>query len=169
MSATLPVPIRFALPGPEWQPVPPESLGVRNAAFLAVRPDPQTGYAPIISISGAWREDPATLEEIAEESLALLRAQAEEVELVKRTRVGSDAAPAVTQSMGAVAVVEGVRRDLRQAQVLAAYLDVDDPRRRAVVIYTLTCTYAQFPTMGREFQQFMASVELVAPEESRTV
>jgi len=35
--STLPVPVRFALPGDRWTPVRPESRGVVNAAFLAVR------------------------------------------------------------------------------------------------------------------------------------
>jgi hypothetical protein len=161
MTATLPVPLRFQLPNEDWTPVSPESLGVENAAFLAVRRNLPGDYDPTISISGAWRNDDATLEEIADESLAMLRAQTSEVELLKRRVIESDRAPAITQSIGAIAQAEGRTFDLRQAQVVTGLVDVDDPGKRVVVIYTLTCTYAQFDAMGPEFQQFMASVEVV--------
>ena len=41
-------------------------------------------------------------------------------------------------------------------------VDVHDPDKRVVVIYTLTCTFKQFDEMVPEFQQFMATVEIVA-------
>jgi 6,7-dimethyl-8-ribityllumazine synthase len=158
---TLPVPVRFELPDERWEPVAPESLGVENAAFLAVRRGASEDYAPTITVSGGWRNDDATLEQIADESVDSLRAQgATEVELVKRTRVESEHAPAVVQSLGALAQAEGRTFDLRQAQTIMGLVDVDDPGQRAVVILTLTCAFAQFAEIGREFQEFMASVEV---------
>ena len=63
---------------------------------------------PTLSIAGDWRTDDATLEQIADESLAVLRGQgATEVELVKRREIESDHAPAITQALGAVAVYDG--------------------------------------------------------------
>lgn len=158
---TLPVPVRFALPDPAWEPVEPTSLGVTNAAFLAVRRGLPGDYDPTITVSGDWRTDPATLEQIADESLVKLRAQASEVELVKRRRVGSDRAPAIMQSIGAVATYEGRTFDLRQVQAITELLAVEDPSRRAVIIYSLTCTYAQLDAMRPEFERFIASIELV--------
>jgi 6,7-dimethyl-8-ribityllumazine synthase len=161
VTTSLPVPVRFELPNEHWEPARPESLGVENAAFLAVRRGVSDDYAPTITLSGDWRNDDATLEQIADESLANLRGQgATEVELVKRTLVESEHAPAVIQSLGAMAQAEGRTFDLRQAQTVMGLVDVDDPDKRAVVIFTLTCTYAQFDEIGREFQQFMAGVEV---------
>ena len=161
MTTTLPVPVRFELPNDHWEPVVPESLGVRDAAFLAVRRGLDDDFAPTITISGDWRNDDASLERIADESLANLRAQgASEVELVKWSVVESDHAPAVIQSLGALAQAEGRTFDLRQAQVVTGLVDVDDPTRRVVVIYTLTCTFARFDAIGPEFQEFMATVEV---------
>jgi hypothetical protein len=161
VTTDLPVPVRFELPNDHWEPAVPESLGVHNAAFLAVRRGEDQDYAPTITISGAWRTDDASLEQIADESLANLVAQgATEVELVKRQVIESDHAPAVVQSLGALARAEGRTFDLRQAQAVQGIVDVDDPARRAVVIYTLTCTFAQFDEMTAEFQQLMASVEV---------
>ena len=37
---------------------------------------------------------------------------------------------------------------------------MDDPTKRVVNIYTLTCTYGQWEQMVPEFQTFMASVEV---------
>lgn len=166
MTATLPVPVRFALPNEEWEPTVPESLGVTNAAFLAVRRGLEGTYDPILTISGGWRTDDADLEQIADESVEKLRLEgASEVELVKRREIGSEHAPAITQAIGAVVAVEGRVYDLRQAQVVQGLVDVHDPDKRVVVLYTMTCTYGQWEQMVPEFQEFMATVEVV-PEET---
>lgn len=164
-STALPLPVRFALPDEAWTPVDPESLGVRNAAFLAVRSGAAGEYHPTITVSGGWRSDDASLEQIADESVEKLRVEgAEEVELLQRRSMGTEHAPAVTQAIGAVAAVEGRRQDLRQAQVVQGLVDVEDPTRRVVMIYTLTCTFAQWEQMVPQFQAFMASVEVVPQE-----
>jgi hypothetical protein len=165
MTTTLPVPVRFALPGDEWEPVQPEALDVTNAAFLAVRRGLDGDYDPTLTISGDWRNDDSSLEQIADESVVKLQQEgATEVELVKRKLIESDHAPAVTQAIGAVIAMNGRTYDLRQAQVVQGLVDVHDPDKRVVVIYTLTCTYAQWEQMVLEFQRFMASVEVV-PEQ----
>lgn len=166
MTTTLPVPVRFALPDEQWEPVEPESLGVTNAAFLAVRRGLSGSYDPTLTISGGWRQDDADLEQIADESVEKLRLEgATEVELLKRKVIESEHAPAVTQSIGAVVAAEGHVYDLRQAQVVQGLVDVYDPDKRVIVIYTLTCTFAQWEEMVLEFQRFMASVEVVADTE----
>ncbi len=163
MTTTLPVPVRFELPNAHWRAVPPASYGVTNAAFLALRADAPGDYTPLLTISGDWRTDPASLVDIADESLAILRGEgASDVELVKRTLIESELAPAITQSLGAVVTVEARSHDVRQAQAIQALHDVHEPAKRVVLTYTLTCTYAQFDALGPEFQQFMASVQ-VAP------
>ena len=43
-------------------------------------------------------------------------------------------------------------------QVITALLDVDDPRRRVVVIYKVTCLAEDWARIGREFQDFMRTV-----------
>jgi hypothetical protein len=167
MTTTLPVPIRFELPGPEWHPTQPESVGVRNAAFLAVR-DPlgSTSYRPTLTISGDWRNDDASIDQIADESVVKVQEEAGNARLVQRTEVGSEEAPAVTQLISARATIEGVDYDLRQVQAVAGYLDVEDPTRRIVVIYTLSCTADQLEVAGREFQTFMATVRVVPEGEA---
>lgn len=167
MSTTLPVPVRFALPGEQWVPVEPERVGVTNAAFLAVRGGTPGDYEPTITVSGGWRTDDATLEQIGDESLEKLRQEgATDVELVQRRVTESEHAPAVTQALGALVSVAGRTFDVRQAQVVQGLVDVHDPTKRAVVIYTLSCTYGQWEQMVPEFQQFMASVEVVAEQDT---
>ncbi len=118
MTKTLPVPIQFELPGPAWHPTQPESVGVQNAAFLAVRePFGSTPYRPTLTISGDWRTDDATIDQIADESVVKVQQEAGNARLVQRTSVGSDEAPAVTQLISARATIEGVDYDLRQVQV----------------------------------------------------
>ena len=59
--STLPIPIRFGLPNEAWQAVDPISLGVTNAAFLAVRRGLSDTYDPTITVSGDWRTDGAKI------------------------------------------------------------------------------------------------------------
>lgn len=160
-TATLPVPLRFELPNPDWTPADPTSLGVGNAAFLAVRRNLSDEYAPVITISGARRDDPATMDDIAEEWVDKLRREGDEVELVTRRDLGTDEAPAVVQVTGLTAVTDGRRHDLRQTQAIMGYVDADDPGKRVVVVHTLTCTFGQFDQMTQEFRQYLASIELV--------
>jgi hypothetical protein len=167
VTTTLPMPIQFELPGPAWHPTQPESVGVQNAAFLALRePLGSTAYRPTLTISGDWRTDDASLDQIADESVVKVQEEAGNARLVQRTSVGSDEAPAVTQLISARATIEGVGYDLRQVQAVAGYLDVDDPTKRIVVIYTLSCTADQLTWAGREFQAFMASVRVVPDDEA---
>lgn len=56
--------------------------------------------------------------------------------------------------------------DLRQIQAVMGDVDVDDPSVRAVIIHSLTCTFAQFEQIGREFQTFLPSVEVGAAQEA---
>jgi hypothetical protein len=166
MTTTLPVPVRFELPNAHWEPVRPESVGVTNAAFFAVRRGLPGSYDPTLTISGGWRTDGADLEQIADESVEKLRLEgATEVELLKRRVIESEHAPAVTQAIGAMVAVGGRVYDVRQAQVVQGLVDVHDPEKRVIVIYTMTCTFAQWEQMVPEFQDFMASVE-VAPEQT---
>jgi len=168
MTSTMPVPFIFELPNEHWRPVEPESLGVHNAAFLAVRDEHTGDYTPTLSISGDWRPDDATLDQIADEAVVLLGRQGTEVELVRRRDAGSEQAPAVFQVLGATAVAEGQTWDIRQGQVFLALKDVTDPRERAVVAITLTTTFGQFDEYLPELQTFMRSVEVRNRDEGPT-
>ena len=167
MSTTLPLPIRFELPGAEWQPVEPETVGVSNAAFLAARqPLGSSSYRPTITISGDWRNDDADLEQIADESVVKVQQEAGHARLADRRNVGTDEAPAIVQVISAAATIDSELLDLRQLQTVAAYVDTDDRSRRIVVLYTLSCTADQFEAAGHEYQQFMATVRVVPDDEA---
>lgn len=90
MTATLPIPVEVEVPNREWRQVDPDSVGAGDAAFTAARfgfqPD---DYVPILSVRGAIRTDPASLEDIADESCGSLRDQGASVYVVKRTQTGS--------------------------------------------------------------------------------
>ena len=158
MNATLPIPVQFELPGPDWARVDPADPGIENAAFVAARTPVTPGYTPTLVISGDERYDDATLRDIAEEAAALLTRETPHLKLLHREEVGSEKAPAITQLIGAGIEVDGARLDLVQLQVLTAILDVDDPRKRVVVIYKVTCLAPDWPRIGREFQDFMRTV-----------
>lgn len=153
----LPVPVEFRLPE-GWESVRPEEWGVQNAAFMAVRRDAPGDYLPILTISGDWRLDHVTLDAIADESVTVAREQADHVEVLDRKEIGSEQAPAILQLLGVRATIDGRDWQLRQGQVLSGLIDVEDPGRRVVVIYTVTCALDQFDQVGREFQAFMGTV-----------
>lgn len=159
----LPVPVEFRLPD-GWEPVRPEEWGVDNAAFMAVRRDAPGDYVPILTISGDWRLDYVTLDAIADESVAVAKAQATTVEVLDRKQIGTEEAPAILQLLGVEATVEDRDWQLRQGQVLSGLVDVENPEKRVVVIYTVTCALDQFDVVGREFQLFMSTVRPAQPE-----
>ena len=172
-GAEPPVPLRFELPSPQWVPADPERAGVANALFFAVRrtegdeggeavPD---SYTPSLSVSGGWRAPGTVLAEVADESLDLLRRQGlADVELVRRRAVESEHAPVIAQTLGMSATVDGRTWDVRQQQALFGYLDLSS-RRLAVVLHTLTCSYAQEPELMDEWRSYVASIEVgVDPE-----
>ena len=164
MTNTLPVPVHLDLP-PQWEAVEPASLGV-EAALLACRRGLEDDYVPTIAVSGGIRTDGVTLVGVADESLAKLTAEgAEDVELAGRREMGGPHSPAVVQTIGATALIEGRRFDLRQLQVLQGMVDVDDPANVVVLVYTLSCTFRQYDEIGREFQELMRTVR-VGPEAS---
>jgi hypothetical protein len=158
VNSTLPVPVEFELPGPEWTPADPTAYGVTNAAFLAVRTPLGDDYVPTLVISGDERFDPATIRDIAEEAVAVLAEQTPHLRILHREQVGADTAPAVTQLVAVGVEIDGRPLDLLQMQVITALVDLDDPRRRVVVIYKVTCLAEDWPRVGREFQDFMRTV-----------
>lgn len=160
----LPVPIEFELPGDAWAPTDPDALDLHTAAFVALRQGGETTtYTPILTISGDWRTDGASVEQIGEESLDVLAVQASDVRLIEREQHGSQRAPALTQLLGATAAIGDATLSMRQGQVVTAMPDVEHPERAIVVLYTVTCTEEQFEVVGREFGEFMATVRPVAP------
>ena len=115
VNATLPIPVQFELPGPDWAPVDPAASGIENAAFVAARTPMTPGYTPTLVISGDERYDDASLRDIAEEAAALLTRETPHLKLLHREEVGSEKAPAVTQLIGAGIEVDGQRLDLGAA------------------------------------------------------
>ena len=159
MPTTFPIPISFRLPDDAWQAVQPESLGVTNAAFLAVRREHVgAGYAPTITLSGDVLPEGGTLEQVADAAVEVLGAQAEDVRLVKRARYGSESAPGLLQQLDCQIPTEDGPRDIRQLQALLELTDVDDPSRRAVAKVVLSTTRGQHDTYLPEFQQFLRTL-----------
>ncbi|MEU6133544.1 hypothetical protein [Nocardioides sp. NPDC047086] len=162
MTAALPIPVEIEMPNREWRQVDPDSLGADDAAFAAVRFSFQAeNYVPILSVRGSFRTDPASLEDIADETRVSLLDQGASVYVVKRTQTGSPRAPALVQLLEVEANIEGTRFDLYQAQVIEAVIDGDDPRKRIVLIFTVTCKYSQWATVGSEFRDFIERVVIV--------
>ncbi|MFI5624419.1 hypothetical protein ACIA03_13225 [Nocardioides sp. NPDC051685] len=162
MLEAFPFPVTFRMPNDKWVQSDPSELGLTNAVFAAVRRGFHDGYAPVLTVSGGWRTDAASFQEIADESIEVLENDATDVELVKRTEVGTSHAPAIAQSLAGTAVYEGRRFDVRRFQAIAGIVDVNDPIKRFVITYSLTCLYRQSEQMKDEFQEFMRTVEVLA-------
>ena len=157
MPTTLPVPIEFDLPE-GWRAAPPDDVGAPGAAFVALHPHPDDGFTANVTIDGAFRPDEATLSEIADESVGRLRQVSTSVEVRNRRDFASPDAPGFAQRLAVTTVVNGVSRDLGQAQVYLGLLDVDDPCKRAVIRLVLTATASQLPSVLEDFQSFVRTV-----------
>ncbi|EGE41029.1 hypothetical protein GTY83_08195 [Streptomyces sp. SID4928] len=162
MTTTLPVPIAFELPD-GWRAAPPDGVGAPGAAFVALHPHPDAGFTANITVDGAFRPDPATLPEIADESVANLRGSAASVDVAERREVGSEDAPGLTQTLAISAIAGGVPRDLIQSQVYLSLLDVEDPGKRAVIRLILTVTAAQHGDVVEDFRDFVRTVRPDTP------
>ncbi|MFJ9178755.1 hypothetical protein [Streptomyces sp. NPDC102360] len=157
MATTLPVPIEFDLPD-GWHAAPPDDVGAPDAAFVALYPHPDSGFTANITIDGEYRPDESTLSGIAHESVEHLSQAATTVVVTGERELGSGEAPGFTQTLAVSANVGGVPRDLVQSQVYLAMLDVDDPRKRAVVRLVLTATASQHPDVLAHFRDFVRTV-----------
>ncbi|ARF76045.1 hypothetical protein B7C62_30080 [Kitasatospora albolonga] len=157
MTTTLPVPIAFELPD-GWRAAPPDGAGAPGAAFVALHPRPDAGFTANITVDGGFRPDPATLAEIADESVENLRGSGASVEIAERREVGSKDAPGLTQTLAVSAVAGGTLRDLVQSQVYLSLLDVDDPGKRAVIRLVLTVTASQHGSVVEDFREFVRTV-----------
>ncbi|MGH3757844.1 hypothetical protein [Actinophytocola sp.] len=158
MATTLPVPIEFELP-PGWVAAPPDELGAPGAAFVALHPDVRSsGFTANITIGGEYRMDPATLADIADESVETLAGAATAATLASRNEFGDPDAPGLTQLVRIRDEVGGIERALAQCQVYLSMSDVDDDRRRVVLRLALTATEDQIRDVIADFQRFVSSI-----------
>ncbi|WP_329527144.1 hypothetical protein [Streptomyces sp. NBC_01462] len=157
MPTTLPMPIEFRLPE-GWPPARPEGFDAADVAFAAVHPQSDAGSAADLAIDGEVPPDAATLADLADESVALLREVAESVVADRRREVGSTDAPALTQRLTFSTVVDGARCDLVQSQVYLSLSDAEDPHKRAAIRLALTATAAQHDAVLGDFQDFVRTV-----------
>ncbi|MFE1860811.1 hypothetical protein [Streptomyces anandii] len=151
------MPIEFRLPE-GWLPARPDEFDAAGVAFAAVHPQPDAGFAANITIDGEVPPDASSLGDLADESVERLRKVAETVVVAHRRKVGSADAPALTQRLTFSTVAHGRRRDLVQSQVYLCLLDVEDPRKRAVIRLALTATAPQHDAVLEEFQAFVRTV-----------
>lgn len=155
MVTTLPVPIEFELP-PGWTPAPPDEAGAPGVAFVAVRAlAERTGFTPNITLSGEFRTDPASLTDIADESIARLGRTSERASLARRTEVGTAGNPGLTQLVN---ISDRAGGELIQCQVYLDMHDTRDASRRAVLQLALTASAGQLDDVLGDFQRFVASV-----------
>jgi hypothetical protein len=156
---TVPLPLTFKLPD-GWEPASPTAVGLPETTFVAVHPASANGFTPNITITEQDRTDPATLPEIADESLARLKSVAPTVSLQQRAEVGSPDAPGLTQ----IVHIATPTLDLVQAQLLLALPDERDPGRHVIVELAITATSDQLPTLVKDFEEFAKTVRLTSDE-----
>lgn len=157
MATQLPIRIEFRLPD-GWNSAPPDDVGAPGAAFVAVYGTPSEGFTPNITISGELRPDAATLDDIADESIARLRESVDSVRLRKRAEAGTADAPGLTQALDLDAMVQGERRSLVQVQVFLSVQDQQDASKRAVLDLIMTCALEQLDDVLGDFQEFVRTV-----------
>jgi hypothetical protein len=157
MATQLPVPIEFTLPE-QWRPADPDQVDAADAAFVALRPEPVSDFVANITISGELDASAKPLTAFADESLERLREKAPDVTLTKRTEVGSEQAPGLTQVTALTTDVNGTPRSLVQIHVFLAMPDGDDPAKRAIIELVLTSAEDEVAAVVGDFRDFVGSV-----------
>lgn len=160
MVTMLPTPIAFRLPE-DWHPVPPDEVDAPNAAFVAMLPGPDRGFTANVTIDGGYRPDSSPLTSMADHSVRTLRASLagpDAVAVLNRAEVGSEQAPALTQTLKITTPVDGAELDLLQSQVYLSMLDSQDPTKRAVIRLVLTATTEQHQAALPDFQWLVSTV-----------
>lgn len=155
MSNELPVPIQFRLPE-AWRPAEPAEVGAPTAAYVALRPEPAGDFVANITVSGEQAAEDRTLADYADESLQRLRQSAPDAQLTKRSEVGSEHAPGLTQIVTLSTDVAGARRDVMQIHV---FLSVPD----AVIELVLTSAQEEIDEVVADFRDFVGSVAPAEP------
>lgn len=158
MAAELPVPIRFRIPD-GWQAADPDQVGASDTAFVAVHPgSQQPDSLANITIDGEHRPDPATLTDIADESVRTIEQVAGTVTVTQRSELGSAEAPGLGQVLKFSTVIGDVPRELFQCQIYLSMPDTEAPQHRVVLRLVLTANQEQFTALVDGFQEFVASV-----------
>ncbi|MGH3758423.1 hypothetical protein [Actinophytocola sp.] len=159
MVTELPVRIEFRLPE-GWQAAPPDEVGAPGVAFVALHPASANGFTANMTIAGQVRDPELTMVDIADESVRRLEETASSVQVRKRVEVGSAQAPGITQVLD---ITLGAEQEIVQCQVYVSMHDVEDPERRAVLEFMLTCTEAQLDDVFEDFQEFVRTVRAAEP------
>jgi hypothetical protein len=162
MATQLPVRIEFSLPD-GWQPASPDEAGAPGVAFVALHPGSANGFTANLTIAGQFRDPELPMDAIADESVRRLSEAVGSVQVRQRTEVGSDGSPGITQVLD---IEVGADQELVQCQVYVSVHDVEDPSRRAVLEFVLTCTPDQLEDVFTDFQDFVRTVR-AAPDENR--
>ena len=156
----VPVPLVLEKPSDQWRSVEPAANGAPHAALLMLRRVPEGQYTPTLTVSGAVRDDGASLEFIANEAIATFAVDGIEVSLIGREQYDEEPMHGITQSLGCSVPVDGVTHEMRAIQVIAAYPSSTDPKTVGIVIHTVTCTEEQLPLVAAEFKSYLRSVRL---------
>ncbi|WP_158894680.1 hypothetical protein [Amycolatopsis anabasis] len=146
--------IEFAMP-PGWRQPEEDEDRSPLGSVIAVCPDAEAA----IVADGGLRPDPATLADIADESIAGLRATGASVEVLRRDEVGSGDAPGFAQLLRVRDGAETVH-----CQAFLALEDVHDQRKRAVLRFVLTTTDEHLYSVVGDFQEFLGSVRTSSQE-----
>lgn len=157
MTLTFPIPIEFSLPNEYWRPI---ACGA-DVVASAIRVGADDHYFPTLTVRGGFRLDSAGVEEIADEAVRELESDGAKVRVLKRMAVGTAGWPAVVQLIELFVTINGESRELSRIHALESVSDVEDPEKRVIVSFSMTCGADQLEYAGPEFHEFMQSVELL--------
>lgn len=168
MPGTLPVPLEIQLPQ-GWQSAPPDEVGAPQAAFVALHmPSQGQGFTPNITVTGRLLEGSSSLHRLAEESVQRLRENVGAVEIVKRTEVGTSAAPGLVDSPGLVqnlriqGVVNEQPMELAQSQFILVLENEQQRGEVAEIEVAMTTKMSQLQELIEDFQDFLSALRPAA-------
>lgn len=164
---SVPISFRARVPSDDWTTADAAAAEGAGAALLLTHAGGPGAFTTNITVTGEVRPDSPDLEDLADASVLSLRQAAEDVEVLERAAAGSGAAPGLTQMLALRLPAEsGPSVPLRQCQVFLAARDTSGTTASVMVVYliALTAERDEMASLVAEFERFVASFELVAPD-----
>lgn len=153
----------FRLPA-GWEARPSTATPVPGVDFAALYGVSDQGFTPNITVAAQRVPGGADVASLADQTVALLRRSHPDLQEIRRARLGTDSAPGVGQEVRFSAALADQEVELTQLHVIVAAGPLSGPEGQLVLKSAFTATSRQAPSLLPAFQQFVASLQVVAED-----
>jgi hypothetical protein len=153
----------FRLPA-GWEARPSTAAPVAGVDFAALYAIPDQGFTPNITVAAQHVAPGTDVAQLADQTVAHLRRNHPDLQEVRRAPLGTAAAPGVGQEVRFSVTLADQPVELTQVHVVVAAGPLDAPEGQIVLKTAFTAATRQAPSLIPAFQQFVASLAVMAEE-----